>query len=293
MKREVGKEQFFTPIDLAKDCVQAVSELYPLDSFSIVIEPSAGDGAFLGLLPKKTRIGIDVDPKMDEIIEQDFLTWRPKEISSREKVLTIGNPPFGARSSIALKFIKHAAEFSDVIAFVLPMSFNKYTFQNMFPREFHLIESMDCTDLYKTPTGLSHVKTVFQIWERRTTKRKPILRKMNHSHFTMKHAHLSRTSDQLHARLISEYEFAIAQVGSNFSPKDPHEITQGSYWFVSPKVEGVRERFRRLDFSGLTRMNLAHMSLSKSDIIEAYDEILKADGVEESDLSDSQSDTLF
>jgi predicted RNA methylase len=293
LKREIGKEQYFTPNDLAKECVQAVSVLYPLDTFSIVIEPSAGEGAFLSLLPEKTRIGIDIDPKLGEIIEQDFLTWRPKGIGSQEKVLTIGNPPFGARSAIALKFIKHAAEFSDVIAFVLPMSFNKYTFQNMFPREFHLVDSMDCTDSYKTPTGLSYVKTVFQIWERRTTNRKPILRKMNHSHFTMKHAHLSRISDQVRTQLVTDYEFAIAQVGSNFAPKDPHEVTQGSYWFVSPQVEGVRDRFKRLDFSGLARMNLAHMSLSKSDIIQAYDEILIADGVEESGLSDSPNDTLF
>lgn len=293
MKRKVEKEQFFTPRSLAEDCVKEVAALYPLDSFTTVVEPSAGDGAFLELLPKETRIGIDIDPKINEIVEHDFLTWRPSSIKTNHNILTIGNPPFGARSALALKFIKHAAEFSNVIAFVLPMSFNKYTFQNMFPREFHLVKSLDCTDVYQTPSGLSQVKTVFQIWELRSFDRELIQRKMNHSHFKMKHAHLSRTSKEERDALVNEYEFAIAQVGSNFAPKNPSEVTQGSYWFVAPKVDGVRDRFRRLDFSSLEGMNLAHKSLSKSDIIEAYDDILKADGLEEFGLIEEVRDTLF
>ena len=35
------------------------------------IEPSAGDGIILERLPKERRIGIDIDPKHDEIIHCD------------------------------------------------------------------------------------------------------------------------------------------------------------------------------------------------------------------------------
>ena len=37
------------------------------------IEPSAGSGSFLKILPKNKRIGIDIEPRFDEIIKQDYL----------------------------------------------------------------------------------------------------------------------------------------------------------------------------------------------------------------------------
>jgi predicted RNA methylase len=280
MKRVVDKEQYFTSPELASKCVALVNEIYPLDEFEIIIEPSAGDGAFLRLLPASTSLGVDIAPMASNILKSDFLEWLPSKITARSKVLVIGNPPFGARASIALKFIDHAATFSDVIAFVLPMSFKKYTFQNMLPRNLHLVKSIDCADVYETPNGAVKVNTVFQIWEKRTELRPKIERKMNHPHFQMKHAHLSRTSDNQLAKLRQEFEFAVAQVGSNFAPKDPSELDKGSYWFISPTVPYVKERFNRMDFSHLDGMNLAHKSLSKSDIIEAYEAVLAADGIE-------------
>ena len=43
------------------------------------IEPSAGDGVILDRLPKERRIGIDIDPKHDDIIDSDFLKWLPND----------------------------------------------------------------------------------------------------------------------------------------------------------------------------------------------------------------------
>jgi hypothetical protein len=39
-------------------------------------------------------------------------------------------------------------------------------------------------------------------------------------------------------------------------------------------VPGVRERFERLDFGFLDGMNTAHTSLSKKDIIAAYEKVV-------------------
>lgn len=279
MKRTVDKEQYFTPPELAQECISLVDQLYGLDKFDLIVEPSAGDGSFLNFLPKKVSIGVDIAPQAPNIIKSDFLQWLPEKLKANSKVLTIGNPPFGARASLALKFIDHAAVFSDVIAFVLPMSFNKYTFQNMLAANLHLVKSIDCADVYMTPSGSMKVNTVFQIWERRLEARKKIERKMNHPHFNMRHAHLSRTSPDELVELRNKFEFAVAQVGSNFAPKDPLSLDKGSYWFVAPLVQGVRERFARMDFSHLDGKNLAHKSLSKSDIIEAYEVVLATDGI--------------
>jgi hypothetical protein len=132
------------------------------------------------------------------------------------------------------------------------------------------VEQFDCDD-FRTPDGEKvTVKSVFQIWERRNKKRSPITRDLSHEDFHLKHAHLSRISDAERLDLRTDFDFAIAQVGSNFMPKDVFEVTKGSYWFVKALKPGVREVFEILDFGFLDGLNLSFKSLSKKDIIQAY-----------------------
>ena len=266
VKRIVGNEQYFTPNDVARQCVDRLDALYPLSSFDLIVEPSAGDGSFAALLPN-SAIALDIDPQSDDIVRADFLTWQAPE---SHRALVIGNPPFGARAKMAMEFIAAAARFADVLAFILPMSFNKYTFRDRVPREFHLVDSVDIPGRYLVGGDETMVNTVFQIWERRDILRERTVATTNHPDLVMKHAHLSRTTDMEREALRRDFDFAIAQVGANFAPKDVDIVTKGSHWFVRGTVPGVRQVFERLDFSGLERMNTAHTSLSKRDIIEAY-----------------------
>jgi len=80
------------------------------------IEPSAGDGCILERLPKERRIGIDLEPRHDEVISSDFLEWLPGD----GKYITLGNPPFGVRGDMIVKFVRHASKFSDVIGLGVP-----------------------------------------------------------------------------------------------------------------------------------------------------------------------------
>lgn len=84
------------------------------------MEPSAGDGSFLNLLPKN-KIGIDLKPESENILKQDFFDWKPEK---NKKYLTIGNHSFGTRSWLDLEFINKSAEFSEYVAFILPMYFS-------------------------------------------------------------------------------------------------------------------------------------------------------------------------
>lgn len=268
----MDKEQYFTDPALAKKSVEFVDSLLPLTGFDLIVEPSAGDGVFLHLLPEERRVGIDIEPQpgMDELVESDFILWSPANPGDK-KILTIGNPPFGQRSALAFTFINHAATFSDAIAFILPRSFKKYTFQNHMPDYFHLVDSLDC-DTFYTPDGKDvNVNTVFQVWEKRDEKRVKEVHATSHPDFQMKHAHLSRTSPEELERIKEEYPIAIPQVGANFAPRDSKSVTKGSQWFIKPLVEVVKERLERADYSFLDGMNLAHTSLGKSDIIRAYE----------------------
>jgi hypothetical protein len=234
----------------------------------MILEPSAGDGAFFSLLPESNRVGMDLEPMAEGIEESDFFCWEPPLFE--ENILTIGNPPFGQRGKLAVEFINRACQFSRVVAFILPRTFRKDTFFNRVDPGFHMIEQFDC-DEFRYPSGEKVVvKSVFQIWERRAGARKRIIRDLFHEDFELKHAHLSRISQEELLKLRSEYDFAIAQVGANFLPKDVLDVSKGSYWYVKEKKPGVRKLFEKLDFGFLDGLNLSFKSLSKKDIIQAY-----------------------
>ena len=268
MKRTVGHEQDFTAPDLARRCVEYAGSLRPLDGYALVVEPSAGTGAFLDHLPADRRVGLDVVPGHPEVRAADFLAWRPPPGTG--PVLTIGNPPFGQRGALAVRFLAHACSFSDTVAFILPRSFNKWTFANRVDPWFGLAGSFDCDGFVDAAGRALSVRTVFQVWQRLPEQRRIEAPARSHPDFAMRHAHLSRvTADQL-ARLRRDHAFTVPQVGADFRPRAVAEVTRGSHWFIRPLADGVRERFERLDFSFLAGMNTAHTSLSRSDIVAAY-----------------------
>ena len=192
MKRSVGHEQYFTDPELAERCVAFAGSLLSFDEFALFVEPSAGEGAFLRLLPRERRIGIDLEPRDADIARADFLQW---EAPTRNgPILTIGNPPFGQRAALAMEFMARACTFSAAVAFILPRSFNKYTFQDRVDPRFHLLGSFDC-DGFSDASGVKQsVKTCFQVWSRGEQDRRRTAHATTHPHFEMRHCHLSRVS---------------------------------------------------------------------------------------------------
>ena len=111
-----------------------------LVSFDYIIEPSVGNGAFYHLFDHTKRIAIDIDPKIDGAIKMDFLKWN---CLLKGNIITIGNPPFGKNSNLAVDFFNHSATFSNVIAFILPKTFRKNSFVKKLDKNFHLIYDED------------------------------------------------------------------------------------------------------------------------------------------------------
>lgn len=267
-KRTVGTEAYFTTDELAKRCVDFVNAILPLDQFSYILEPSAGAGAFVRALPPGRVVAIDIEPRAEGIDRCDFFRFEPPFFEPN--VLVIGNPPFGQRGSLAIRFFDRAVEFASTVAFILPRSFRKHTFLNRIDRQFHLLGDFDCSE-FVLPTGEPvAVNCVFQVWQKQMTLRPLVELPAEHEDFEMKHFHLSRTSHEELERAAREYDFAIAQVGANFAPKKIHGLTAGSYWFIKAKTETVPRVFERLNFDFLDGLNTAHKSLSKKDIIAAY-----------------------
>jgi len=164
------KDQFYTNESVAAVCVARVMELLPETRACLWIEPSAGNGAFLRALPASMdSIGLDIDPQAKGIIVHDYLTWNPPV---GKDIVVFGNPPFGRQSSLAKAFISNSCEFATIVAFILPKSFTKPSMYRVFPRSFHLRDSMELGKNSFVLNGSPYdVPCVFQIWQKGETDR--------------------------------------------------------------------------------------------------------------------------
>jgi hypothetical protein len=158
------KDQFFTPTVLAEYCWKVFNDKIDSDGYTF-IEPSAGDGSFLKLLPAGS-IGLDIEPRISTAIKQDYLSWLP---ALNKKYIVFGNPPFGLRGHLALKFINHSAQFADYVCFILPQLFESDGKGS--PRKrvvgYNLIHSEKLSAKFYTPEGADvEVNGVFQIWSK-------------------------------------------------------------------------------------------------------------------------------
>lgn len=154
----MGLDKFYTKPEVAKECYDFLISKYDIKDKKF-LEPSAGNGSFLPFL--KDYIALDIKPENDDIIEQDFLLYE----TEIDNFITIGNPPFGSRSKLAIQFFNKASEFSDIIAFIVPVSFMKWSVQKTLNSNFALTDYF-----YLEPESFTSneepfsVRTVFQIW---------------------------------------------------------------------------------------------------------------------------------
>lgn len=165
------KDQFYTNVNVAKTCIKHITDLLPVTSNYLWIEPSAGNGAFLHNIPATfEKIGLDIEPKAEDILAQDYLKWNPP--LQNKDIIVFGNPPFGRQSSLAKSFISKSCEFAKVIAFILPKSFTKPSMFNAFDLKFHPIQSIELEkDSFVINGEKYDVPCVFQIWLKKDVNR--------------------------------------------------------------------------------------------------------------------------
>ena len=172
--RDINKEQYFTDPKIAKNFVRNIDNLYRFDDYDFILEPSAGSGNILQYLPSEKRIGLDLIPQIDEVVETDFFDWEPDNwnplFGETPKIITIGNPPFGRNSDLALRFFRHASQYSDVICFIIPITWEKYSIHKKIPSDFGLYYSEVLDPLgFVFPDGSrikNPIRCVAQCWSR-------------------------------------------------------------------------------------------------------------------------------
>lgn len=262
-------DQFYTNPHYAESFFKEISQHINLDEADILLEPSAGNGSFYNLLCHNKRLGIDVDPKCDGVIKQDFFSWYPKK---KIKIISIGNPPFGKNSSLAVKFFNHAASFSEAIAFVLPRTFNKDVIINRLDQNFHLIYNKDTPpNSFIFNNKPYDVWCCAQIWTRQPIKRDkiPIPK-------------LKDLSEWFSIVDPKEADFSIQRVGGaagSIRTENFRNLSSNSHYFIKQYDARVLGIFQSIDFEPVRRNTAGNPSVSPGELARLWREQAQSRGI--------------
>jgi hypothetical protein len=176
--RVTGKEQFYTPRELARSLVQRVESVLGSLEGKSVLEPAGGTGSFVEAAYAKgvkKVISFDIEPLHRKVLLGNFLDQELTE----QNLITISNPPFGRNNSLSIPFFNHAASVSDAICFIVPRSWRKWSVTNRLDLNFELVSDQDIDIDYIDSDGelisdKSRLATCFQIWKRSEKTRVPV-----------------------------------------------------------------------------------------------------------------------
>lgn len=264
-------DQFYTKDTIALDCFNKLKQYVNIDEYDIILEPSAGRGAFYKILPSNKREGIDLEPKYNGIIKMDFFNYNPIK---NKKYLVIGNPPFGKISSLAIKFFNTASKFANVIAFIIPRTFKRISVQNQLNLNFELVynEDLPLKPCCFEPT--MNAKCCFQIWRKTDKPRNIIIMDKTHKDFNF--VSLGEKDEDNQPTPPKGADFVLKAYGSNCG-----EIVETGLDKLRPKswhwiksninVNLLKQRFKTLDYS-ISKDTVRQDSIGQQELIKIYKE---------------------
>jgi predicted RNA methylase len=244
----------------AEQFLTKVGQTVNLAEYDHLLEPSAGTGSFYNLLDATRRIGLDLDPKAPGVIRTDFFDWTPPVDT---KIITIGNPPFGKSAALAVKFFNRAAEFSDVIAFVIPRTFRKASIINRLAKEFHCVYDETVPDNSFIFNGSAYnVPCAAQIWQKKVIPRARVV--------TLK---LEQIKPWFELVEPAKSDFAIQRVGGRaglIRTADRMNFSAESHYFIRANDTRVLPVFEKVNFDGVKFNTAGNPSVSPSELIELW-----------------------
>ena len=271
-------DKFYTKPDVVAVCVAMAAPYAEPDT--LFIEPSAGAGAFLDHLPLDT-LAFDIAPEDRRIIQCDFLgadRWRhlpdPPANDNRPRLI-IGNPPFGG-GPLALKFLNRSLELSPMVAFILPVSFQKWGLQRQVDGRAKLVLDADLN-----PNGFAlagrarRVHCCFQVWTHRNDvgpdRRLPLSAPpISHDDFTM---HQVNNTEGATKWFAQPWDFAVRRQGGGLRPKlhlsVPPEQHKGHWMLLKAHSPDVLERLKALDYGAMSK-GVTVRGFGKADLVRAY-----------------------
>lgn len=263
LKRNIT-DKFYTNKDTVKKCIDKIKENITINNKDLIIEPSAGNGAFIEDIKtfNTDYMFYDILPENDEITKSDFLDVDLECLSEKyNKIHIIGNPPFGRQSSLAIKFIKKCCDYAESISFILPKSFKKDSMKKHFPLNYHLICEMDIDEYsFLINNDKVNVPCVFQIWKYKNEKRSK-----DEKLESIGYKFVKRTEGpDISFRRVGVYAGKIS--------RDTDKSDQ-SHYFIKFTKEYDIDKLNNISFT--TDNTVGPKSISKQEIIREFNKILK------------------
>ncbi len=267
-------DKYYTKPETVNICIEHIKKNVIIDDKDLIIEPSAGDGAFIAGIKSLAYncLFYDIEPEPDngEIVKQDFLALNIHS-SGLNKIHIVGNPPFGRQSSLAIKFIKKSCEFADSISFILPKSFKKDSLIKKVPLNFHRVAEIDLPDSSFIVNGAPHnVPCIFQIWVKKAYNRDVIeqVEPINF-HFVKK-----TENPDISFRRVGVNAGFIDICGDASAASKAASI-QSHYFIKFTNIHSVADNIKRLsaityDFNN----TIGPKSISKQELIQLFNPLL-------------------
>lgn len=267
--KERQLDQFYTRPDVAAACMAHVIRITGGQA-SLWLEPSAGTGTFLDLMPTP-RLGLDLDdtsPHSEVVCGVNFLEWAgwrhlPKPI------ITVGNPPFGQNGKLAIDFLQHAMKFSDYVCMILPRTFQKESAKAKINNLFEVIHEEPLAPFAFIHQSKEYdVPCCFQIWRRVPNggRRPTATRRLTHSHFRF-------VENPAHA------DFAFQRVGARAGLASVEGLQKSwkSHHFIKaagvPDAQAIMDTINSIDWGEVIERNAGNPSIGKAELVEAYSEL--------------------
>ncbi len=277
-------DKYYTKDNIAEMCVNEMVKALPFDlNDFLFIEPSAGSGAFVDAIKAKNLSikGFDILPTRSDVIENDFLNGNLIDLLDTEeknkKRITIGNPPFGRKSSLAIDFLNKSLEHSDYVCFIIPNQFEKWSVQSKINSKAKLIANIVLPeDSFILLDKTIKLRCVFQIWTlNEGFKDLRIQGKPDIKHPDFLLYQYNRTVE---AEKFFDYDwdFAVPRQGYNdynFKAYSKDECDMKKQWiFFKALNKDSLNILLSIDFEKLSKNNLGIPGFGKADVVKAYKE---------------------
>ena len=253
-------DRFYTPHSSAEYCINTIENI---EDYDLIVEPSAGSGSFSNLIPE--CLAYDIAPQNDTIITQNYLEL--EKLPKHNKTLIIGNPPFGTRSTLAKKFIKHSIDLgASTIAFILPQTFKKYTNQTMFDNNWRLVTVTNIPDdNFLLEEKTIYIPCSFFVWTKLEDYKPSINMRDIKQSLAQEFTFLPRED--------TSADFTIN--GNNGKTKNISDITNSKaehYIKVNPgyNVDTIRKQLDSIDFEIVSSVNGGVAWLGQNDILKHW-----------------------
>ena len=280
-------DKFYTKPEIANLCYNYFISIIKVNEEDFFLEPSAGSGNFINILERNNHkfIAYDIMPDNEKIIKQDFLSLN----NLPNVTYTIGNPPFGKKSKMAIEFLIKCLSISKAVGFILPIQFRKYSVQNKIPEKYQLIYDVNIPEnSFLVNEKNFSLRCCFQIWisdnsvlknqMKNLRVKKPITQHPDFSIYQYNH-----TPETLQY-FDYNWDFAVYRQGfldytKKFYKKE--ELSPDKqYIFFKANSKKILDNLLSLDFEKLSKKNIRIPGFGKADVIEEYNNKFKHTGID-------------